>query len=237
MIGAHTAHARRRAGGPAEPLQAVRISEAGNRLVRIGAGLPNINTGVTITAWVYLPVDMDSIRTFLRMASATSTALNLATMATGTNGPAYFSTGGSIELGAGTFPVNGGSPAGWRAIALTRVGLVGAVYNGTPGGAVVSTSGAVGGPATPDEVCVGGRGDTDASDWINVRMAMVRVFDAAFTQAPIEAEWASRTPVGPGCVAFWPLNGDILDHSGNGRHLRPITTGAVPVTFEDGPPI
>ena len=79
-------------------------------------------------------------------------------------------------------------------------------------------------------------GNNAFNDSLNGRVANVRVYSAALTQAELEAEKPAAEPVRTADLYAWyPLDGtgDITDHSGNGRDLTATGT----LTTESGPPV
>lgn len=211
---------------------AVRFDAANDR-IGIAAALPDPATAITVLGWAYLTADTGTFATLCRVhaASGASTTITFATNGAAPAGPAYFTGGGSIISSTG-MPVGA-----WRKVAVTCSGTSGAVYVAAPGGATDVDTGSVGGAAAPTGLTLAGRSAGDASEPFNGRLAYWRVYAAALSQAEVEAEWASTTPVRTSNLwADWPLSvhTDLTDHSGNGRNL---TAGATATTTEDGPPI
>lgn len=208
---------------------AARFDTASDRVHYTGGGLPDPEAGFTITAWVYISVDRDDFSTFARLSSAGGTAALFATTADGTGGPIYGTAGGTLTAASGM------TAGAWYRLAATCTGTSGVLYTAAATGSTATQSGTVDGASAPDQICLGGRADTDATEWFNGRIAYVRLWSTVLSQAQIEAEWASAAPVVTAAlVADWPLvtAGDLTDHSGNGRHL---TAGSTAVTTEAGP--
>lgn len=211
---------------------AVRFDAASDR-VSIAATLPDPATAITITGWAYVSVDTGTNATMCRVhaASGASTTITFATDGAAPAGAGYFTGGGSIVSSTQ-------SPVGaWRKVAVTCTGTSGNVYVATVGGGTDNDAGTVGGAASPTGLTLGGRSSGDSSEWFNGRLAYWRVWSAVLSQAEIEAEWASTTPVRTSNLwADWPLtvHTDLTDHSGNGRNL---SAGSTATTTEDGPPI
>jgi hypothetical protein len=123
----------------------------------------------------------------------------------------------------------------WRRIAISCSGTTGKAYVATPTGTTEAASGTVS-TSQPTGITLGGRSPGDSSEYFNGRLRYVRVWSTQLTQAQIEAEWASPTPVVTANLwADWRLAdaSDLADHSGNGRDL---VAGSTAVSTEDDPP-
>lgn len=211
---------------------AVRFDTATDK-ISVTSSIADISAGLTLTGWVYVSVDTNANATFARLwaAGGATTSATFATDVDGLAGPAYFTGGGSVVATTGL------AVGAWRKVAFTRSGTTGHVYVATVGGATEHVSGTVGGATGPTGLTLGGRSPTDDTESFNGRLAYVRVWTSQHSQAQVEAEWASTTPVvTSGLWADWPLAtaADLTDHSGNGRDL---TAGSTSVTTEDGPPL
>lgn len=210
----------------------VRFDAATDR-ISITATLPNPADGITLSGWAYTVVNTGTNATLVRLwtdAGATTT-VTFATDADGLSGPGYFTGGGSVVAATDM------AVGAWRRVAFTRTGTTAHVYVATVGGVTEDASGTVGGAANPAGLTLGGRSPGDASEFFNGRLAYVRVWSTQLSQAQVEAEWASASPVvTSGLWADWPLTvaSDLTDHSGNGRNL---TAGSTAVTTEDDPPL
>lgn len=78
----------------------------------------------------------------------------------------------------------------------------------------------------------------DPTVWCNMRSANMRVWEAALTQAEIQADMRSYLPARTAnLLAWWPMlpgaTERLKDYSGNGRNL----TAAGTLADEDGPPL
>lgn len=213
----------------------VRFDAASDRCTWAGTA-PTPSSGLTITYWAYLSVDRDDFSSMIRLHSSSGATTNL-NVATGPSGvtPCIFTVGGD-SVGPQELPV-----AGWARVAVTVTGSASRIYIATgSAGATLSQDGTVGANAgvAPDSgYTVGGRSAVDGSEWYNGRLRYLRIWSTVLTQSDIEAEWASPTPVhGALLFADYPLAdaADLLDHSGNARHL---TAGSTSVTTEDDPPV
>ncbi len=206
---------------------AIRFDAATDRVTYSASSPPSPATALTITAWAFISVDRDDFSTFARLHSGATTVLTWATSSDGTSGPNYFTGGGTVTNATG-FAVGA-----WRKIAITCSGTTANSYIATPTGTTEVDSGTVS-TSAPTGITLGGRSSTDGTEWLNGRLAMVRVWSSVHTQAQIEAEWASVAPVITANLwADWPLTSDLTDHSGNGRSL---TAGSTATSTEDNPP-
>jgi hypothetical protein len=211
----------------------VRFDATTDRITYAASNPPDPSSGFTITAWAMVRVDTNNNATLFRphVVSGDSTSANCATSSDGTGGPNYFTAGGTVTATT-NFVVDS-----WRKIAVTCSSTTGHVYVAAVGGATEHVSGTVGGAATPTGITLGGRSAADASEAFDGRLAYVRVWSTQLSQAQVEAEWASTTPVvTSGLWADWPLtvHTDLTDHSGNGRDL---VAGATATTTEADPPV
>jgi hypothetical protein len=185
-------------------------------------------TTFTITGWAYIAADLDNYATFCRLRSnVEGTVVTWSTTSDGLGGPGIYSTAGVLEQSLG-FAV-----AAWRRVAISRTDTGDTVgYVATPGGAVEADAGSLSN-LVPAGITFGGRGPGDTSDPLNGRTAHMRLHAAILTESEILAEWASTAAVRTADLwADWWMIDDLLDHSGNGRHL---VAGTNPVTFESGP--
>lgn len=209
----------------------VRFDAASDRISFAGTMFA-VGSGFTMTAWAYVSVDTDDFATIGRLHSSSggSTVATWATGGDGLSGPTYFTAGGSV--------VNSTNMAvgAWRKVAISCSGTTAKSYACIPAGVTEVDSGNVS-VGTPDGLTLGGRSPSDSSEWFNGRLAYVRVWTAELSQAQIEAEWASTTPVVTANLwANWPLtsSADLTDHSGNGRNL---TAGTTATSTEADPPL
>lgn len=211
----------------------VRFDAATDRVSYTASNPPAPSTGFTITAWVLIATDQNNVATFARLHASTgsTTVATLATSSDGLGGPNYFTGAGSVTNATG-FTVGA-----WRKVAWSASGTTGKSYVATPGGATEVDSGTVATGTAPTGITLGGRSSGDSTQWLDGRLAHFRVWSAELSQAEIEAEWLSTTPVRTsGLWADWPLvvHTDLTDHSGNGRNL---VAGSTATTTEADPPI
>lgn len=211
----------------------IRFDAVSDRITYAGSNPPDPSGGFTLTAWAMIRIDSNLNATFARthVVAGDSTSFNGATSSDGTGGPNYFTAGGTVTATT-NFVVDS-----WRKIAFTCSSTTGHVYVAAVGGATEHVSGTVGGAATPTGITLGGRSAASTDEGLDGRLAYVRVWSTALSQAQIEAEWASTTPVvTSGLWADWPLtvHTDLTDHSGNGRNL---VAGSTSTTTEADPPV
>jgi len=208
----------------------IRFDAVADRLTYTGS-IPDPATGLTITAWVKIVNDQNNFATWLRVYTAAfSTVITSASDSDGTGGNNYFTGGGSVsngqQLGLGT----------WCGIAVSHdTGTTGKAYVRISG-TTTANSGTVS-AGTPGGICLGGRDSTDANDWFDGEMAQVRIWSSELSQAQIEAEWASPTPVvTSNGYANWPL-ADATDLTDT-IAARTLATpnGAGQTTGADDPP-
>jgi hypothetical protein len=212
-----------------------RADQATDRVSYTASPPPAPATAFTVCFWARLRVDRDDFSTMLRLHSSSggSTTVNLATGSSGTT-PVVVSPGNTGGIvGADALAVDT-----WRMIAVTIAGTGatgGKIYTKSIGGSTNVVTGQVSGGATPDGITLFGRSVGDATEWFNGGLAYVRIWSAVLSQAEIEAEWASATIVRTsGVWANWPMLTNILDISGNGRHL---SAGSTALSTEDDPPL
>lgn len=204
---------------------AIRFDTAGDR-VYLAATLPApTTTGLTICGWWQTRVDLDANSTYYRTSGSggSPTIHSVATYSSG-DGLVVNTTSGTLD----TEPVTAVDE--WVRIAVVDVGTGQTLYMGLPDQETIVVSGVVG-TGTPGHFCVGGRSISDATEPFNGNAAHVRIFADALTQAEVEAEWASATPVLT-AWADYPFTADIQDTSGNTRHLTAV---AGTPAFEAGP--
>lgn len=211
---------------------AVRFDVATDRISLL-TSVPDPTAGITIAGWAFVSVDTNNNAVFVRVHASDggSTTINFATESDGLAGPGYFTGGGSIVAATGM------AVAAWRKVAVTCTGTSGTLYVATVGGPTEVDAGTVGGAASPTGLTFGARAHNDGDESFNGRLAYWRLWTSVLSQAQLEAEWLSTTPVVTANLwADWPLAtaADLTDHSGNGRHLSP---GSTAVTTEDGPPL
>lgn len=208
---------------------AVRFNAAGEGYVG-ASGFPSDT--YTITWWAYIAVDRNSYSTFISLTSADSYT-QIGTDVDGVTPRVYNSAVGNIE------PTTQLSVGQWYAMAFVQDlsgggSGPGTLYWGTDPTDLASHSSTVG-SHTITEFRIGHYKPTTSTEWLNGRIAAVKVWNAALTEPQLEAELQSYTPV---------VTADVLrvhklqvpeptDYSGNGFTL----TGGTGASTEADPPI
>lgn len=211
----------------------VRFKDLNDRICYVGAGLPNPASGFTLLMWIKVAVNTGTFATFARLSATGATSGTFATTITGIGGPIYATAAGALT-GPGLIVAN------WYRYAVTGSAALDTLYLAHDlAGATSVVTGAVssGGAANPNQISFGGRSVLDVTEGLNGNLAYPKLYGAVLTQAQIEAEWLSTTPlITANLAGFWPLttHTDLTDHSGNGRHL---SAGGTAPTTEDDPPI
>lgn len=121
----------------------------------------------------------------------------------------------------------------WYRVALVVNGANATFYRSAAGSALGSASATdFTTPATPNEWFIG---DDRYDEFLNGRMAAVKVWSAALTQAEVEHELGQYVPVRTAnLLRFHPfVKAETTDYSGAGNTL----SGGSGTTTEDGPPI
>lgn len=209
---------------------AVQLDAAADRLTWLGT-LPRTSDGWTYTAWIRLDVDRNDFSTWLRLSAAGSTIATCSTNSDGTSGPNYFT---AIASASRVTDMSTPATGVWVPVAGKRSASSGDIAalckpNGTDPTVIVTgdlaTTDVTG---TPDQICLGGRDTTDANEWWSGSIAHERIWSVELTQAEIEAEWASPTPVRTsGLWDAWEL-ADASDLTSiNGRTLAVQSGGSL----------
>jgi concanavalin A-like lectin/glucanase superfamily protein len=194
------------------------------------ASAPNPASGVTFVAWFRIDTDRNDFSTIMRLhaAGGGSTTLTLGTGGDGVTAQ-VFSAGGTVAAAPAVV-------GDWYRVAYTIAGTDVVLYLAAATGPTAVFTGAVSPGATPDGLTVAGRSVGDSDEPLTGTLGNVRLWSGAVSnQDQVEAEWAAPAAVrASGLWADWPLAADLLDASGNGRHLSAGTTA---VAFVDGPPL
>src|SRR3990167_4213337 len=190
----------------------------------------NLSYPISILGWVYVSVDVNAESGFFSIgASSGSRYIKVGVDLSGTNT--------NLLLWDGSGVVNGSniSLGTWYHLALVVEGLA------TADDALVYLNGVldITNP-NPSDLSVASLlwlGNTNESQFLNGRIAAVKIYDDILTPAEIINEMRQILPFRTGNLnSFYPLNNiseDEIDFSGLGRTL---TVGGT-LTTEDGPPI
>jgi hypothetical protein len=206
-----------------------RFSEAADRLSLASAPTPNV--GFTFACWARLTTDANQQGTILRLFDTVTTL----TFGVGSDGTTLgcVSVGNTGGVNVGTLTVGT-----WYRVALTVSGTSGTVYLAEgQNGSITSVTGTVsGGSAVPTGLALGGRSPADSSEPWPGDLAYPRVWNRVLGQSALGDQWKLAAPTDTPVWSDWPLTSDLLDDSGNARHLL---AGATPVEFLSGdePPL
>lgn len=195
----------------------IRFDAAGDQLSRTTT-LPAI-TAFSIMAWVQVSVDRNAYSCFFHVGPVGFTYYYVGTSSDGVTIDLY--AGGSDVLGS-ALPVGG-----WDHLALTVSGTTPIVYRN---GVQVATTAA--GAVTAGNIVFGNDSD---GDWLNGRIAAIKIYGAVLTATEIQQEMRCYVPVRTANLNTWsPLlaSTDVGNYAGTGAW----TVGGT-LTTEDGPPI
>jgi hypothetical protein len=210
-----------------------KATSGANRLT-CTAAIPPPGSGITFTAWVYFVTGAqaspngwsDLLR--IHNGAGANTTLTLGALASGTAMGLYSASG------TATGPTM--TAGNWYRVGYTLTGTSGKLYMiGATGTTVLYTATITPG-GTPTGCTFGARSPTDATEYCDMRLSQARIWSSVLTQAQIEAEWASTTPVVTAALfANWPLTvaTDLTDHSGNVHHL--VANATTPATEAEPP--
>lgn len=175
--------------------------------INVGAGFP-IGSTVTISAWINSPVVSGGQQAFISNRQG----------------------GGNVYLGTVSSSIfiydNAGSPAGatsnavlsnnvWVNVVWTSNGVTSRFYvNGVPQGTVAQTRSSSTGTAYIGY-------DTSTANWWNGAIANLQIYSAALLSPQVQQlyqEGIAGMPFTANLVAWWPLNGNANDYSGNSNN-------------------
>lgn len=205
---------------------ALRFANDFSQQLRRTAALPS-HTSMTLAFWVYLVADVGNYTPFFYRTN---------------NGPRPYlfvgpdASGTLLQLDVDSVIVKGTdlALATWYHVAMTASGASHVVYLNGVTDITVSNSWT----PTNDMFMLGNDDDIDAQS-MSARMAAVKIWGAALTQAEVQQEMRSFAPHRTEGIDCWlpcvdkVVNNNALDYSGNGHHFT--ISGAL--TTEDGPPI
>jgi hypothetical protein len=200
-------------------------------------GLPTSSNTWSVTLWAQLLVDQNTYNGFFDLPQTTgASAATWQYAGVGANGTTIIGAfSDATEISSPAVDMVVGS---WFRVALTRASATSAtLYRAAPGNALTVTTNAAMSTnitGTPAKLWLGS--DSYPAEWFNGRIANFKLYNAALTQAEVEAELAQYVPVRTANLLRWhPMVGaETTDRSGNGNNL---TAGSTSTTTEDGPPI
>jgi hypothetical protein len=205
-----------------------RIDASGDNLRR-STSLP-ASTLVTICAWIKVVNDRNG---------NFRCPFILETSGTGSFVGVEWSSSNTFDVIAGTivsFGVTPTSATGWFFVAVTANGSGANAVHGywaKPGDTSFNTATANGSSFTPAFLTFG---NDDVSEWMDGRIAAIKVWDAELTQTELWTEMWSQTPFRrTNLHLFAPgfKHAELNDMSGNGKTLTANGT----LTTEEGPPV
>ena len=192
-------------------------------------GLPG--STLTFTCWAQISVDRNGYSTIFN-CNSTGNEVWLSTQPDGTTLTLFGGTDAGFDLAAPTSLTVGT----WYRIGVVLAGTSATLYVGAAGGGLTVTS-TTSWPqlGTIAAFAIGGTYSATTETW-NGRVANVKMYSAALTEAEVEAELAQFDPVRTAdLLRRHPLHiPETADYSGNGYSL---TAGSTSPTIEADPPI
>src|SRR5690606_23173102 len=180
----------------------------------------------SVSCWVYLSTDRDDYSTVWSLDNGTGNNIVIQTDGDGT-------TLGIVSNGSWSSVSLSMSVGQWYWVGVVKNGSTATVYRSTGTGTVSSTNHSVTGFLTADTLRIGQ--SPWGGEWLNGRMAAVKVWTDALSANEIQAERDYTSPLQTSNLRAWyPFEvAETTDHSGNGETL---SGGASPST-EPGPGI
>lgn len=177
----------------------------------------------TITCWAYLTNDRNAVSGIWGVAGSTNLAL-----LTTSSGTVLGVTGSSGTVGSYSM-----STTTWYKLAVVYSSINGTFYHAPAGSALTSDSGSLGTLISPTTFRIGCSSST--SEWLDGRIASLKVYNTALTAAQIDQELAQYLPFRTANLTHWHpfVTASTVDWSGNARTL----SGGSGATTEAGPPI
>jgi hypothetical protein len=211
--------------------------DAGTDVYTATTGLPSSSTVWSMTMWALMAVNRATYCGFLDMPQTTGAdAATWQYPGVGGNGTTIIGAfSDATEISSPAVDMTVGT---WFRIALIRASATSAtLYRGAFGSPLTATTDAAMSTnitGTPAKLWLGG--DSYSAEWWNGRLANVKLYNAALTQAEVETELGQYVPVRTANLLRWhPMIGaETTDRSGNGNTL---TAGSTAANTEDGPPI
>lgn len=195
---------------------------------------PSAATNVTMIGWFRMVNDRNNFSDIFSLESAAATEFNeVITDADGTTLAVYDHTGRLATVGVLTVGV-------WYKVAFVVTSGAYVVYLGTEGtnGVTSAASGAITNVGTNVYTGIAG---TQAMEWFNGRVAQVRVWNAALSEAEIETEFSNATPVRASNLLTASLPRNVTSstvttlYSGSSGLIDGFGGGAATWAVENGP--
>ncbi|MFI9817589.1 LamG-like jellyroll fold domain-containing protein [Saccharothrix variisporea] len=182
----------------------------------------------TVVCWFQVSTDRNTFSTVWSSDSSSSNYHYIQTDSDGTSVKAFHSDGSVItgpNVTVGT----------WYRLAFVVNGTAATMYWGTATGALSSASDATWPAFSPTPTTFRIGASVFTGEWLNGRVAALKHWSAALSQAEVEKEFSQYLPDRTsGLVRFHPfVANETADYSGNARTL----SGGTGSTREDGPPI
>jgi hypothetical protein len=191
---------------------------------------PPVGSAYTVMCWAMVSVDRNTWSAVWSSDSSTSNYVYLATDSDGVTMKAWTLVGGNERIINGPAMTVGT----WYRFALVVNGATATLYHGTASGALSAPQSTTWQTiASTTTFRIGA--DPFSGEWLNGRVAAVKHWSVALTQAEVERELSQYLPDRTAnLVRFHPfVANETADHSGNTRTL----SGGATTTREDGPPI
>jgi hypothetical protein len=205
----------------------VRFDATGDQYTA-ATGLP----GTTMTAlwWGKIVTDRNTYSTFVSIDAGDTQVLAVQTDTDGVSPYLWVDpeADGFLDI---SFPAM--TVGNWYRMAVVRSTTAITLYLAASSGSVTSGGTTLTGALTPTALRVGQ--SPTSGEWINGSVANLKIYNAALTQAEIEAEWSNWSAVRSADLLRhhkWQSAAETTDYSGNGHSL---TSGGTP-TFDSGNP-
>lgn len=191
-----------------------------------GTGLPSGN--FTFTCWAYMSVDRAALSCIWSLQD--SVFSNWYVLGANSDRTVTIFTNGN-NLSPATAAI---TVAGWYKFAFTLSGTTGTFYAATEAGSLTQVSSGTVTTHTPQQLYIGSTSSPD--QWINGRVAAVKIWTAALTQPQCAAELDQFDPViAANLLRYYKLKvAETTDYSGNGFSLA---EGGTTPAVEADPPI
>lgn len=180
----------------------------------------------SVSCWVYLSTDRNDYSTAWSLDNGTGNNIVVQTNRDGT-------TLGIVSNGNGPSVSLNMSVGQWYWVGVVKNGDTATVYFSTGTGTISSTNHSVTNSLTANTLRIGQ--SPWGGEWLNGRMAAVKIWTAALSENEIQAERDYTSPLRTADLRAWyPFEvAETTDHSGNGETL----SGGSGATTEPGPGI